>query len=228
MRLVLLPGMDGTGDLFAPLLAELPQKYCTEVVSLNSLSAESYDGQVRLLVEKLWNNEPKVLVAESYSGPLALQLCQQLPNCVTAVIFIASFTGPPSPYSKHSHKIPLGLMSSGPVSRVVLNYLGFDRKATQDQLSRVFQSVEKTGMPKMRQRLRNISRLTNLNVSVNVPALYIRPKNDRFVSLDTVRQVATTFSSTEVVELQRGHFIGQHSAKECAGQIDRFLLEIID
>ena len=73
LTLVLLPGLDGTGLLFEPLLAALPSSIRTQVVAYppdQSLSLAEYAALVRKLLPK----GDVVLLAESFSGLVALSL----------------------------------------------------------------------------------------------------------------------------------------------------------
>ena len=64
--LVLLPGMDGTGDLFAPLLSALPPALRTIVVRYPCDRPLGYAGRTRGP-----KDQPFVLLGESFSGPIA-------------------------------------------------------------------------------------------------------------------------------------------------------------
>jgi surfactin synthase thioesterase subunit len=73
MKLVLLPGLDGTGQLFKPLLEALPQSVETLIIS--------YPNDQKLNYKKLYEyvsvrlpDEDYVLVGESFSGYVAYQV----------------------------------------------------------------------------------------------------------------------------------------------------------
>ena len=91
MKLVLMPGLDGTGNLFKPLLSALGPELHTHILSYPSDKYLPYDeiadyarSQLKII------GEPLVLVAESYSGPVALQLLQNPLPDIKGVIFSAT------------------------------------------------------------------------------------------------------------------------------------------
>jgi pimeloyl-ACP methyl ester carboxylesterase len=95
--LVLLPGLDGTGRLFAPLLAVLPPSYRTVILSYPTGKVLGYDALCARVVGEL-PKSPHVLLAESFSGPVALMVAQRKPEGLKAVILVASFAANPRPW----------------------------------------------------------------------------------------------------------------------------------
>ena len=65
-RLVLLPGLDGTGRLFVPLRRQLAQSYEIDVVSYPSEVERSYDELALEVAKSLPTKSPFVLVAELF------------------------------------------------------------------------------------------------------------------------------------------------------------------
>jgi pimeloyl-[acyl-carrier protein] methyl ester esterase len=95
LKLILLPGMDGTGLLFADFLTALPQwiepevqRYPTDVpLSLPDLIAD-----IRRAIP---NSEPFALLAESFSTPIAIQIAADAPPNLKALIICAGFVESP-------------------------------------------------------------------------------------------------------------------------------------
>ena len=93
MTLVLLPGMDGTGLLFAALLAEL-NEIETLVLALPQTGPQDY----ATLAEYIRPQLPQadfILLAESFAGGIAAQLSQQECAHLQGVIFVAAFLSAP-------------------------------------------------------------------------------------------------------------------------------------
>ena len=85
---VLLPGLDGTGDLFQPLVDTAPPDVRPLVVKLPHLG--SYADLLDAIRDQLPDGR-FIILGESFSGPLALQIARELPERVTAVILCNSF-----------------------------------------------------------------------------------------------------------------------------------------
>lgn len=95
-HLVLLPGMDGTGELFAPLLAELPIELPVTVVRYPDRAA-SYADHVAVARTELPRDRPCVLLGESFSGPVAVRLAAGAPPNLRGLILCTTFLTCPNP-----------------------------------------------------------------------------------------------------------------------------------
>jgi pimeloyl-ACP methyl ester carboxylesterase len=90
-HLVLLPGLDGTGSLFAPLLAHLPEGLIPVVVKYPPDKVLYYEQLYPYIREVMPWNEPYILLAESFSGPLAIKFAAAQPENVHALVLVSSF-----------------------------------------------------------------------------------------------------------------------------------------
>src|SRR5271170_4693518 len=94
-KLVLLPGMDGTGELFREFVHALPQGF--ETVSVR-YSGDRWVGYTELLQEvgaACPAAERFVIVGESYSAPLAIQFAATNPTDLAGVVLCAGFARSP-------------------------------------------------------------------------------------------------------------------------------------
>ena len=80
IKLVLLPGMDGTGIMFEPLRALLPDDYAIQLMSYPAQKKLSYQELTAYVERKLPKNESFVLLAESFSGPIAYEIAKNFRN----------------------------------------------------------------------------------------------------------------------------------------------------
>lgn len=79
MKLILLPGLDGTGRLFAPLIKILPSHYSPLVVAYPHDETLSYAALIDYVQGLIPKEESHILVAESFSGPIAINLASSNP-----------------------------------------------------------------------------------------------------------------------------------------------------
>ncbi len=93
LRIVLLPGLDGTGKFCTPLAQALETSWDVQVVHYPA-HLSRYSDLLPWLRAKLVG-ENFALVAESFSGPLALQLSASQPQGLKALVLVASFARPP-------------------------------------------------------------------------------------------------------------------------------------
>ena len=95
LKLVLLPGMDGTGELFSGFIAALPGTF--EVVTVR------YPTERYLPYSELENFVraacpifgPFMLVAESFSTPLAIQYAATSPANLAGIVLCTGFATSP-------------------------------------------------------------------------------------------------------------------------------------
>jgi pimeloyl-ACP methyl ester carboxylesterase len=90
--LVLLPGMDGTGDLFAPLVAALGPHMRTVIVRYPDEPLD-YASDEEIARAALPIGHPFILLGESFSGPIAVSIAASAPRGSRAYIFAPRRTG---------------------------------------------------------------------------------------------------------------------------------------
>src|SRR6266513_2778521 len=96
MKLVLLPGLDGTGLLFDPLLRVLPAYFSPIVISYPPDEPLGYAELVFYVRSRIPANEDFVIVAESFSGPLAVEIAARHQPHLKALILCATFVSNPT------------------------------------------------------------------------------------------------------------------------------------
>jgi sigma-B regulation protein RsbQ len=95
VHLLLLPGMDGTGRLFDPLVRALGSPLT--VVAFPSDRALGYEELLPIVETAAAGKGDFVVIAESFSGPLAAMLARKKPLGLRGVVLCASFVRCPVP-----------------------------------------------------------------------------------------------------------------------------------
>jgi pimeloyl-ACP methyl ester carboxylesterase len=90
ITLMLLPGLDGSGVLFRPLIRQLGLELQPVIVPYPPREVLGYDELLSLVLEALPRSSPFILLGESFSGPLALMAAATLPKGLRGVILCAS------------------------------------------------------------------------------------------------------------------------------------------
>jgi len=94
LPVVLLPGLDGSGRLFDPLLAALaarPSRLAPRVLALPHDAPRAYDEYLAVVQEALPRRGAFALLAESFSGPLAVRAAAGRPAGLTGLVLAATF-----------------------------------------------------------------------------------------------------------------------------------------
>lgn len=220
LKIILLPGLDGTGLLFNGLLKALPNDLEVDVICLNDLSARTYHEQAIELAARYVGTD-LVLVAESYSGRLAYEWCGVSNAAVRAVVFLASFVSAPSLISRLAGYLPVSLLKPHRLSRYLVNRVGFAGAGAPEHIDPVFESIRLTDQHTLKQRLKNISQLHTPSKLYNIPSVYIRPSHDYLVANKAVAAVTSVFNNLEVVRVSGGHFIAQSRPYLCSNIIQK-------
>lgn len=118
--------MDGTGNLFSPILMELEQ-HDVQIITLPQTGKQDYDTLTSYVQQKLPDTE-YVLIAESFSGPIAALLAMQGHHMMRGIIFVATFLSPPHPALLNIVKfLPIKWMMSLPFSKSIYRALLFEK-----------------------------------------------------------------------------------------------------
>lgn len=94
-HITLLPGLDGTGLLYQPLLQALGDQ--VDVTRLGYATSRFQDREhlLSLIRNALPPDRRTLLVGESFSGPLAITTSFRHPRLVDQVVLLSSFCRPP-------------------------------------------------------------------------------------------------------------------------------------
>lgn len=220
MKLVMLPGMDGTGKLFAPIL---PRITCSAlVIELPQNGAQDYDTLTDYVLSQL-PDEDFVLLAESFSGPIAANIASSPPPQLKGLIFVATFISPPAfSLLKIAKRLPIKRLSSLPLSSLVIRAILMGRGTSRELLASFLGVVDSVPEKVLRDRIAAIEQLKTVTSGSDIPALYIQASQDRLVSADKAQEFESLFSNLAIAQIDGPHFILQARREECAALINRF------
>src|SRR5688500_11525020 len=121
IALVLLPGLDGTGFLFESFVAAIGKSAEVIVVSYPPDNELDYISLEQLVRSRL-PDRPSVLLAESFSGPIAISIAASPPSGLRGLILSCSFARNPVPFPALA-KLLLKILSPFPPPLWLLNFL---------------------------------------------------------------------------------------------------------
>ena len=93
--LVLLPGLDGTGNLFARFVFALTPCLEARIVRYPTDRSLSYADLFSFVLDAIPQSQPFVLLAESFSTPLAVRLAATNPASLKGLVICAGFIKSP-------------------------------------------------------------------------------------------------------------------------------------
>lgn len=222
--LVLLPGMDGTGDLFEPLLAAIGDAFPTLIVRYPTAVQLDYQALAELVRQSLPDDRPYVILGESFSGPIAIKLAAQSPRGMLGLILCASFVSSPRPELTRFN----WLLSAIPI-RWVTNLIGarmlMGRFETPD-LRRLFrEAIAKVTPPVLRARARAASMVdvSSECKATQLPALYLQASEDAVIPKSAAERFARLAVRGRVAMVAGPHFLLQCVPVESARAIREFI-----
>ncbi len=216
MIIVMLPGLDGTGELFNPLLEVLPNDINVQIVRYPKNTKNGYDELVEYVMKQL-PKEDFILVGESFSGPIAYQIARINPINLYSVIFVATFLESPSRVLlKLSELFPRKHILATTLPKAICKIFMLGRDAGAEIIVK-FQQIMKLVRPEVLDyRLNLISKLHVDIEPINVKATYIMASDDKLVPERCVNKFMQAFNELQIVNVVGPHFILQASPAECA------------
>ncbi|MDH5786311.1 MAG: lysophospholipase [Chromatiales bacterium] len=222
MQIFFLPGMDGTGDLFEPLIRELGSELELRVISYPHDVALSYGQLVDVVRAQLPEEKAFILVAESFSGPIGYVIASDAPDNLKGVVFLATFLGPPNRVVRLINRLPLALLFRMPLPTILVKWFLLGWGATEALVTAFRRSLGRVTAEVLASRVSEMSRLKGGTVPVTVPCAYISPTKDRLVPRDRVNEFLEVAPGIEVVAIEGPHCIAQTRPRECAEVIKRY------
>jgi pimeloyl-ACP methyl ester carboxylesterase len=223
VKLILLPGLDGTGELFEPLLEHLADDFEPQVVSYPGEGDQTYAELLEVVRAALPRSEAYVVLGWSFSGPLALTLAATAPPNLRGVILCASFESNPQPLL--GWLAPLAqppLFRLFPLFSQAKALLG--GYSNPDLRRRLASAHAKAGATALSCRVRQVLGLRDsaLARQCPVPLLYVAGDRDRVVPRRNVRAIAQSVPVAEVVTLRGPHLVLLTDPEAAAAAISQF------
>jgi pimeloyl-ACP methyl ester carboxylesterase len=226
VTLVLLPGMDGTGQLFAPFLSALGSGVAVKVVRYPTREPLSYT-ELESVARAALPEGPFVLLGESFSGPIAISLAASGLPQLKGLVLCCTFARNPRPLFTGLRSIvavlPVAAVPVGLLSRLLLG-----RFATAALHTVFAQALAQVSPAALRARLRSV---LSVDVSAQlraatVPTLYLQATRDQVVPAAASQLVSLLKPNTRVVQLDAPHFLLQAAPTEAARIVLEFMREV--
>ncbi len=165
-----------------------------------------------------------VIVAESYSGMIALELASNNPDKIAKLVFIASFISRPSSLSRFAHCIPKPLFSLAQSRSKFITHLLFGRFSYLTLETLFHDTMDLVPIQLLAFRLKQISQLTPPHFKIDVPCLCANLSRDLFVSQEAMSRFLNTFKDINIQTVEGTHFLLQTNPHECWQVIQSYLL----
>ncbi|MGH7766391.1 MAG: alpha/beta fold hydrolase [Candidatus Binatia bacterium] len=228
MKLVLLPGMDGTGIMFEPLVRVLPPEISPVVQSYPGDVPLSYEELLPFVRASLPAGEPFILLGESFSGPLALRIAATNPPGLKGLILCASFVYNPIRFFPRACRRlirPFLFSYRPPWFRLRALLGGYAAPALFDLVRRSHTAVTPAVLAARAREVIGIAAEDALS-ACRLPLLYIAGSRDRVVPKHNLARIRSVYPNVQVVILPAPHLVLQAAPQAAAKVIAEFAVSL--
>jgi len=228
-RLVLLPGMDGTGELFYEFMRMIPEPKHIQALHYPTGASPSYQQLLAMVQTMVPESGPYFLLAESYSTPLAIEFAATNPPNLKGLILCAGFAASPLTGPMRflaSLLAPLLFYLPIPSAASELFLIGPDAPPSLQTSVRAAISSVKPGV--MAARLRAVLRCDMRQDlrKVAIPLLYIQATRDKLISPSCLEEIRSIRPQVRVAQVDGPHLMLQREPKQSADAVARFIHEL--
>jgi pimeloyl-ACP methyl ester carboxylesterase len=221
---VLLPGLGGTGELFTPLTRHIDGRAVCEIVSYPLDRFLNYGELAEFVRGHLPADRPFAILAESFSGPIAIAIAANPPPNLRAVILCCTFASFPNGLLRSLGTIlPFLPASRPPVAAMEPLLMGRWRApnlsaSLPNALSRVHASIlRRRALEALRADYRVLAS------SLAVPTLCLAATHDRIVPNRACEDLQACIPKARAAIVVGPHFLLQCNPAGAWLEIERFL-----
>jgi len=224
--LVLLPGLDGTGNLFANFVSALTPNLDTRIVRYPTDRLLSYADLFSFVVDAVPQTQPFVLLAESFSTPLAVRLAATNPASLKGLVICAGFIrNPVRGWLRHMKTLVHPFFFRIPPPRFAIEHFLIGAHAPRelrDDVRRTLRSVSPEVVALRVQAVMACDASESL-VRVRVPTLYLQGDQDRLVRESSFQEIQELKPDTVLVSVAAPHLVLQREPRKAADLIVHFV-----
>lgn len=218
--------MYGTGNLFADFVKALPSTFSTQVVEYPNDISLSYPELLDLVRFSVPTSEPFVIVAESFSTPLAIQFAATNPTNLKGLVLCAGFaTSPVRGLLRFVTPFLAPILSYLPVSGIAGRIAVFGSTAPERLQSSLRDAVASVRPRVLMDRVQTVVACDALEQlrAVKVPILYMQARCDHLVNAVCLDEIRRANPKIEVVVVDGTHMLFQQMPRETAEIVAKFV-----
>lgn len=224
ISIVLLPGMDGSGTLFADFIAALGAEFDPIVVAYPPDKLLNYAALEEVARSHLPLGKPFVILGESFSGPIAISLAASNPDGLIGLVLSCTFARNP-----HSIFSPFkSIVNLLPVREKLLNLmwpLFFGRYASSQSRTLLRQALATVSPEVIRIRLTSVLEVdySAQLKKVSIPLLYLRATDDYVVFPNASKYIKQLVPTLTQVDIKGPHLLLQAVPTAAAMAVRQFV-----
>jgi pimeloyl-ACP methyl ester carboxylesterase len=223
-NLVILPGLDGTGARFADFIREIAPAVDARVIPFPTDEPLGYAELETLVRQALPADRRFVLLAESFSGPLAIRIGADPPRGLAGVILCGTFAKNPYPWLRRMRPLAVRLpIKSLPrwLRAPLMWGSGNPRRAPP----RGQRAISAVAAPVIRRRIGEVLSVdeTSRLGAIELPILVLTAARDRLLPRAATHLLLQSLPLAQFEEIDGPHLLLQSRPSECAVPVLRFV-----
>lgn len=228
-RLVLLPGMHGTDELFPAFVNAMPRPIHIERLNYPIKPRNSYRQLLGIIQSSIPSFDPYFLLAESFSTPVAIQFAATNPNNLKGLILCAGFASSPLTGPRRiAASLLTPLLFRLPVFEFAVNRFLIGPDPPESLQASVRAAVSSVKPTVLTARLRAVLScdVREALSHVAVPILYIQAARDKVIPSQGLAEILRIRPGVRVAQIDGPHLILQREPKQSADAVMKFIHEL--
>ena len=228
-HLVLLPGLDGTGQLFSDFVAVLPNTVSASIVTYPTEEFLRYADLRPFISAAIPECESFVMLAESFSSPLAMEFTASKPPNLVALIICAGFVSRPlggwSPLAK-ALAWPWLFKVNTPC--FILEYFAMGQNASPALIQKFRRVVGSISPEVMSSRTREAmdSDARSAVAQITVPLLYVHGTEDHLLADSCLKEMERIKPEMSIARVAGPHLLLQREPQKAADIVSGFIRKL--
>lgn len=230
-KLVLLPGMDGTGWLLENFAAALPASMRPQIVRYPPTGCTSYAEVDAFLRSAGIDDEPFVLLAESYSSVAAIALAAANPPNLKALVICVGFATPPvRKLLRPISSILTHVLFALPRPTFVTKHWTAGHDAPKELLAKLKRIRTTIPIETFAARIRAVLTcdVRRELAQVRVPILILHAREDQLIDMERLDEMRAIQPQAEVEIFPGSHMLLERHPREAADRVARFVRERVE
>ncbi len=193
-----LPGLHGTEELYESVRERLPAGTLAEFINLPSSGKQDYPALFEWLDKELPKGKKRIIIAESFSGPLAIRLTNKRPDEIAGLVLAATFCD--APINPGFALLPLRplFMVKPPLKALRHFLIGDDAsEAKVAELRSIIQSIPASTLSKRVRTILQLMEQDNPSLPA-LPMLLLKAGNDNLIPWEPQRKLEPSYPNKSV------------------------------
>ncbi len=217
-----LPGLHGTEELYGSVRERLPAGTLAEFINLPSSGKQDYQSLFEWLDNELPKGKKRIIIAESFSGPLAIRLTNKRPDEIAGIVLAATFCD--APLNPGFALLPLRplFMVKPPLKALRHFLIGEDAsEAKVAELRSIIQSIPASTLSKRVRTILQLMEQDNPQLP-DLPMLILQASNDNLIPWEAQRKLEACYPNARIHWIESPHLIFQSYPDACLERLVEF------